>query len=86
MLILERYILFFSFQMMLAVWMWFVMTWFSISQLFFIEKLILFHQQESSEVREVAPKEQDSCIIYKLPALAGFPSNLSCLFNIEAGD
>lgn len=62
------------------------MTWFSFSQLVFIEELILFHQQESSEAREVAPKEQNSSIIYKLPALAGFASNLFCLFNIEAED
>lgn len=54
------------------------MPWFSFSQLFFIEELILFHQQESSEVIEVAPKVQsrESSIIYKLPALALLASNL----------
>lgn len=62
------------------------MTWFSFSQLFFIEKLILFHHQESSEVREVAPNKQNSSIIYKLPALADFASSLFCLLNVEAGD
>lgn len=62
--------------------------WFSFSQLFFIEELILFHQQESSEVIEVAPEVQnpESSIICELPALAVFASDLSCLFNIEVGD
>lgn len=64
------------------------MPWFSFSQLFFIEELILFHQQESSEAIEVAPEVQntESSIICKLPALAVFASSLSCLFNINVGD
>lgn len=64
------------------------MPWFSFSQLFYIEELIMFHQQESSEVIEVAPKvhNTESSVICKLGALAIFASNLSCLFNIKDGD
>lgn len=61
--------------------------WFSFNQLVFIEELILFRLQESSEVIEVAPKVQNtkSGIICKLPALAGFAPNLSCLSNYKSG-
>jgi len=64
------------------------MPCFSFSQLFFIEELILFQHQESSEVTEVAPEVQnaESSIICELPALAVFASDLSCLFDMKVGD
>lgn len=39
------------------------MPCFSFSQLLFIEELILFHQQESSEVIEVAPRVQNQSMV-----------------------